>query len=85
MALRKVVRLKVPNREKAQELFGSDQGDAQPGTELFVTLEGLPSFLLSGVGDQGAFPLGPDTLEERRLIGNECEWAARRFFRGFRR
>ena len=81
VVFRKVVRFNMPNREKSQELLGGDEGDAQPGTKLSVTLEGLPSFLLSGVGDKDALPLGPDPLKKRRLIGNECKWGTRRFFR----
>src|SRR6266496_1497664 len=56
--------LGVPNRETSQILTGRDQRGGEPGTELLVSLEGLPLFFRLCVGDQDALLLRQDTMEK---------------------
>jgi hypothetical protein len=76
------VRIGVAGGKKSQEFFGCDQRHAQPGSKLFVSLEGLPPLFLVRVRDQYAFLVLRYPLQERRFVSNQSQRGSKRFVCG---
>ena len=73
MFSRVAVWIGVAGGKKSQELAGCDQGHAQPGSKLFVSFEGIPSFFQARVRDQYALLFNRYPLQERRFVGDESQ------------
>src|SRR5258707_2122443 len=76
------VRIGVAGGKKSQEFFGCDQGHAQPGSKLFVSLECFPSLFLARVRDQYALLFDRYPLQERRSVSDESQRGSIGFVRG---
>src|SRR5260370_3952476 len=82
MLLGIAVRIGVAGGKKSQEFFGCDQGHAQPGSKLFVSLECFPSLFLARVRDQYALLFDRYPLQERRFVSDESQRGSIGFVRG---
>src|ERR1700733_3106107 len=81
MVLSEAVGFCVTDRKKSQVLPGCDQRRAEPGAQVGVSLEGLPQWLLPGIGDQDTFLARQGALQERGVEGIESQWELRMWFR----
>src|SRR5271156_334510 len=77
MVWSEAVGLGVADGKKSQVPLGRDQRNAQPGAQMCMSLEGLPRFFLPGICNQDTSLSSQDALQERRVVGIECQRAFR--------
>src|ERR1700683_1706333 len=59
----------ITERKQAQNAFGSDEWNAEPGTEVPVASELAPTLLLGGVWNEQT-PLGEENVHQGAVIGD---------------